>query len=108
MQELLEAEHFDATTWVDGTTAYPKIVELQPSLVLLDIHMQEPEQGMTLLNLLRLDPQTSAIPVIICSADTRLLTEKAEQLAAHGCLVLEKPFDLDELLAMVHSALAAS
>jgi DNA-binding response OmpR family regulator len=56
--------------------------------------------------MMRLDPETVNIPVIVTSADSRTLREKEHNLRAHNCQVLEKPFDLDELLSMVRLALS--
>src|SRR4051812_14390771 len=59
MQDLLEEERYRVTTWADGISAYPTIAQAQPDLLLVDIHMQQPEDGMTLLNVVKLDPHTT-------------------------------------------------
>ncbi len=62
---------------------------------------------MQILELLRLDPATSHIPIIVCSADSRLLREKESILRGKGCDILEKPFDLEDLLAKVQAVIGA-
>ncbi|HEX5506824.1 MAG TPA: response regulator, partial [Thermomicrobiales bacterium] len=80
----------------------------RPDLVLLDIRMGHPEAGWQTLELLRLDPETTRIPVIVCSADTPFLRAKEGALRALRCDILEKPFDLDTLLAKVAAVLGAA
>lgn len=108
MDELLSLEGYRTMIWTEGDTAFEAIRQRMPNLVVLDIRMEHPETGWQVLELLRLDPETVGIPVIVTSADTRTLREKEANLRAHNCQVLEKPFDLDELLLMVRNALAGS
>lgn len=63
--------------------------------------MEHPEAGWKTLELLRLDPETTDIPVIICSADTRAVRAKEDWLRERDVKILEKPFNLDDLLNMV-------
>jgi CheY-like chemotaxis protein len=105
MQDLLSVEGYKTFICKEGDKAYAMVKELQPSLVVLDIRMDQPETGWVVLELLRLDPQTTMIPVIVCSADTPFLREKAASLQALRCDILEKPFDLETLLDKVATAL---
>jgi DNA-binding response OmpR family regulator len=73
--------------------------------VILDIWMETPEAGWQLLELLRLDPATATLPVLVCSADVVFLRAKEAQLLAEGYGVLVKPFGLDALLARVAALL---
>ena len=54
-----------------------------------------------MLEQVRLDPMTTNIPAIICSADTQFLRWKRRQLRQLNCEALEKPFRLEELLREV-------
>lgn len=103
--ELLADEGYDTISHKVGNTAYKMIKAKQPDLVVLDIRLETPDAGWLILELIRLDPQTTAIPVIVCSADAQFLKAKEEHLREKGCCVLEKPFNLDELLATVATAL---
>jgi DNA-binding response OmpR family regulator len=105
MHDLLNMEGYRTTICKEGDKAYALIKEAQPDLVVLDIRLEHAESGWTILELLRLDPATTRIPVIVCSADSRFLRDKATSLQALRCDILEKPFDLDALLAKVSSAL---
>jgi CheY-like chemotaxis protein len=103
MHELLTDEGYNCFLHIVGSTAYQKIRQEKPDLVVLDIRMNDPESGWHILDMLRLDPETRDIPVIVCSADTQQLREKEDRLREQNAVPLEKPFDLKELLDTVAS-----
>lgn len=105
MRELLDLEGYETRTHKVAMHAYPKLKADRPDLIILDIRMETPEAGWQLLELLRLDPETAAIPVIVCSADALFLRAKEVHLHERGCRTLEKPFTLDELLTVVAETL---
>jgi signal transduction histidine kinase/CheY-like chemotaxis protein len=72
--------------------ALEKAAFLQPSLILLDLHLPD-GSGLDLLATLKADERTRAIPVIIVSVEE--LRSQAEQLGALGYLM--KPFGQAEL-----------
>jgi DNA-binding response OmpR family regulator len=89
----------------ESGNAYTKLKEEQPDLVILDIRMGSPEAGWNILELLKLDPATSSIPVIVCSAALDDLRSREPWLAHHGIITLPKPFDIDDLYRRVEAAL---
>lgn len=105
MKELLTDEGYEVILHIHAETAWEAIRREQPDLVILDVRMERPEAGWTTLDLLRLDPQTTRIPVIVCTADAVQLRQKAEHLASLGYGALQKPFDLDHLLAAIRRQL---
>ena len=105
MHDLLTDEGFRVVLHIEGSGAYQRIKQEIPDLVILDIRIEQPEPGWVTLDLLRLDPATTAIPVLVCSADTRQLRAKAIRLRELRCDTIEKPFDLDDLLAKIREIL---
>lgn len=103
MHDLLTSEGYRTAIWKEGDMAYEMIKEHRPLLVILDIRMERPDTGWMVLELMRLDPETAKIPVIICSADTERIRAKEAYLREKACDVLEKPFLLEDLLAKVHA-----
>ncbi len=101
MHDVLEDAGYEVSLHREGAQAHPRVREEQPDLVILDIRMEHPDTGWMVLELLRLDPATSHLPVIVCSADTIALRAKDGMLRHQGCDILEKPFDLDALLSLV-------
>ena len=104
MHELLTDESYTTVLLHEGSSAYDMIRKQHPDLVILDLRLEHPEAGWKTLQLLRLDPETTGIPVILCSADTRSLREKEDWLKERDIKVLEKPFNLDDMLKMVKDA----
>lgn len=104
MQELLADAGYRTEVCTAGAQAYHMIRGMQPDLVVLDIRMEHPEAGWVVLDLVRLDPQTTLIPVIVSTADARFARERAEHLQEHRADVLLKPFDLEDLLSKVSAA----
>ncbi len=105
MEELLRLEGYNTLICREGDRAYELMKTVQPDLIILDIRLEHAETGWTVLERLRLDPKTTAIPVIVCSADSAFLREKAISLQQLRCDILEKPFDLDMLLEKVAHSL---
>jgi CheY-like chemotaxis protein len=102
MEELLSEEGYTTTIIKASDTAYELIKNKEPALVVLDIRMQSAEAGFMVLDLLRLDPATAQIPVIICSAATQFVRDNEAHFREKGCDILPKPFHLNELLIKVH------
>ncbi len=107
MHDLLTEEGYRTAIWKEGDTAFEMIMEHRPLLVILDIRMEHPDTGWMVLELMRLNPKTAHIPVIICSADTSRIRAKEAYLREKGCDVLEKPFLLEDLLAKVRACIGS-
>jgi DNA-binding response OmpR family regulator len=105
MRLLLTQHGYAVTLHPTADAAYRALRAAPPDLVILDIRMETPEAGWQLLELLRLDPATATLPVLVCSADVVFLRAKEAQLLAEGYGVLVKPFGLDALLARVAALL---
>jgi CheY-like chemotaxis protein len=101
MKDLLEEEGYRVAIWDRKDNAYHVIKRERPNLVVIDIRLQSPDEGWKILEQVRLDPMTTNIPAIVCSADTQFLRWKRRQLRQMNCEVLEKPFRLEELLREV-------
>jgi CheY-like chemotaxis protein len=107
MSDLLsDIEGYDVQICREGNRAYKFVKEQAPDLVILDIRIEGQETGWTILQCLTLDPRTSPIPLIVCSAAIRDLQDHQPMLNKYGVDVLPKPFDLDTLIEKVTAALA--
>jgi CheY-like chemotaxis protein len=104
MLAALEADGYEVIASAD---AFGDIRHSKPDLVILDLFLHGESAGWRQLDILTLDPATRAVPVIICSAALASLASAREKLSALDVMVLEKPFDLEQLDATVTAALAA-
>ena len=100
MQILLEDEGYEVITTGDGE-AIPRMFDQKPDLVFLDIWMSG-VNGNEVCSQLKSNSETSNIPIIIFSAN-RDTEEIARQCGADG--FLSKPFEIKDLMAMVHKYL---
>jgi CheY-like chemotaxis protein len=105
MQQLLEDEGYAAEVLKSTKNALEHIKERRPALIVLDVRINNEEAGLLLLDLITLDPETRSIPVIIASANLRALAGREDELAAKGIYVIAKPFDIDDLAALIRNAL---
>lgn len=97
---LLGDEDFDVKVALVGAGALDLIRTTMPDLVILDVRLPD-VSGWDILQALKLDPKTSAIPVLVCSAAVQELRSLDAQLARMGVEVLIKPFAIDTLLDKV-------
>ena len=73
--------------------------EHRPSVILLDLHLPDMD-GDEVLRILRDDPETASIPVVIVSADAT--TGQATRLLAEGARAfVTKPIDVRELRSII-------
>lgn len=83
---------------VDGP--YRAIRAAPPDLVILDLRTGG-ELDLHLLTMLKLDPATTGLPILVCSASTPELLALTDRLRGHGCEILPKPFTREQLTAAV-------
>lgn len=81
----------------DGDEALEALDSQVPSVVLLDLMLPR-TSGVDVLAAVRADPRLSGVPVIVVSAWSHL---EREALDAGADRFLAKPFDPDELVAVV-------
>ncbi len=108
LEELLADEGYDARAFREGKDSYKQVRAYAPHGIVLDIRMESPETGWKVLELFKLDPALSTVPIIICSADLTQLQERAIYLKSKGCEVLAKPFDLSDLLTLLEQTAGRS
>jgi DNA-binding response OmpR family regulator len=108
MQDVLLDAGYRVALWMRAAGATAMVLREQPVLVILDLGMEHRRAGMDVLGEMRAEPRTTALPVLVCSADCTFLREQAGALGAMGCATLEKPFVIDELVDAVAGALEST
>lgn len=84
------------------------VKEVQPDLIISDHVFGEEKVGWQFIQRLKMDRDTANIPIIVCSGAIKDLKENEGYLMAKGVGVLYKPFDVDELLALVEQKLTTA
>jgi CheY-like chemotaxis protein len=102
---LAQRPEVEVIAAMQGRLGFELAREHRPALVLLDLHL--PDLGGDLvLERLRDDPETAAIPVVIVSADATP-GQVRRLFAASAVAYLTKPLDVRELLRLFDEALTA-
>lgn len=96
---LLEDRGYGAVAARDGQAAVHLARELRPHLITLDLGLPG-MGGHTVLELLKADPSTRDIPVVVISAFTQILPAGDRKKLAY---LLGKPFDVTEILEVVQA-----
>jgi DNA-binding NarL/FixJ family response regulator len=106
LQDYLELEGYIVVTAEDGWKALQLLDQCLPQLVITDISMPRID-GYAFLKSLRQQPVWRLLPVILLTARTAI--QERVQGYQSGCDVyLEKPFELEEVGAVVKNLLARS
>lgn len=93
---------FRVITSRDGRSGIKTAREILPDIILLDIMMPGMD-GFQLLEILRKDPKTALIPVIIVSASSQdAVRAKAKSL---GCQYIAKPVNTADLISRIEDTL---
>jgi two-component system response regulator AtoC len=101
--EVFTHEGFDTTFEHSGEEALSALAVSQPDLLLSDIRMKTRLDGLALLELVRRD--YASIPVVLMTAFGSI--ETAIRAVKEGAFdYISKPFNIDELVAIAHRALA--
>jgi len=102
MTDLLAGEGYSVVQASDGKAGLEMAEETDPDVILLDLAMPE-KSGLDVLHELKTSKPTQDIPVIVVSAYAMLMMG-SDARRADG--VIQKPFDLAELLLQVDQAAA--
>jgi CheY-like chemotaxis protein len=106
---LLEEEGYavslDDFSSFDAGAKLADVQRLAPDAVVLDFLVGGEALGWQLLQLLRLDPATRGIPIVVCTAAVRQVEELGAHLRTMGVEVVLKPFEIEHLLAALARAL---
>lgn len=95
---VLEYEGYNIDIARNGAEAYEAVSNRRADVVLMDVMMPVID-GITVCKMMKRDPRTCDLPVIIMSA-SESLREQAKIASADA--VIAKPFDIDHLVSMVN------
>ena len=99
----LRADGYEVTTVRSGREALQRLAETLPDLIISDIRMPGMD-GYTLVRQLRASSRTSLIPIIFLTAKDKR-ADRIDGFRAGIDAYLTKPFEPDELLAVIASIL---
>jgi DNA-binding NarL/FixJ family response regulator len=104
LEQELEGLGFATETASDGLEALELVAASPPDLVLLDVMMPGMD-GISVLRVLKEDPETRLIPVVLMTA-LNAVEDRVRGIEAGADDFLSKPVDDRELLARIRTALS--
>ena len=104
-QLILEPEGYDIRLASSGVPQVMDIDHFSPDVIILDYHIGGSGRNVPLWQQLKASPSTSAVPLILCTADANALREQADVLREAGVRVVLKPFDIDGFLHTIRQVL---
>ena len=106
LRMILESEHFEVDTALNGTDGLAKAQQSLPDLIITDSIMPGMD-GFSLLHALRGDPATEAVPVIMLTSGDPNDPDHVVRQPQPDAFV-KKSADLGPLLSEVRAALSRS
>jgi DNA-binding NarL/FixJ family response regulator len=104
LEQELDSLGFLTETAADGLEALERVSASPPDLVLLDVMMPRMD-GISALRILKQDPDTRLIPVVLMTA-LNAVDDRVRGIEAGADDFLSKPVDERELLARIRTALS--
>ena len=104
LTQALHEEGYETYKATQSLRFYDEVLAHEPDLILLDLMMPYLE-GRDELKLLKMNPQTAQIPVIVVTADTEARQEEAEYRKLGVLEIITKPFDLNALVGSIKRAI---
>ncbi len=81
---------------------------MAPDQIVLDYMWASDAAGWSPLQMLKMEPRTRKIPVMLCTGAVREIDALRPHLEEMGVRVVIKPFEIAELLEQINSALGTA
>ena len=102
---LEEEEGYDVVLSGFPIQQVKEIEHIKPDLIILDLVLGDEKTGMQMLQMLKMQRSTAAIPVLVCTAALQIVREQEGYLVSQGVHVVYKPFEIDDLLTNIEQLL---
>ena len=101
-RDILEELHLDPVVMATEGVETDRIREANPDAVILDLNVgEQADYGLRMAEELRADSEYAAIPIMVCTANANALDGTRAQLKRIGVPIVLKPFDVNELDALL-------
>jgi DNA-binding response OmpR family regulator len=107
IQKTFEDDGYRTMLLPTGSAGYNVVKEYRPDLIMLDTWLQNESGAWLLLQILRMDPETKHIPVLLTTAEGGDFAKRADSLPKEsGIDLIAKPYDQESILEKARAALA--
>ena len=107
LRDLLEDAGYQVATHAYVDRDLGEIEQSQPDLIILDYMWATEDASWALLQMLRLDPATANVPIVLCTGAVREVEALQPHLLEMGVTVVLKPFNIDQLVDAIRERLGA-
>jgi adenylate cyclase len=104
-EELLTDAGYRVQLMINKPIDVQIIAQIQPTLVISDWGLGHEERNWAFIDAMQATPGTATIPILVCTAIPVKDTPIGNSLNERNIEVLQKPFDIDELLRLVENIL---
>jgi len=99
---FLEGKFYNVCSAITKESLETELKHFKPEIILLDIYIKGIGDGREICRTIKSNKETENIPIILMSADYKALEDYEKCLAD---TVIEKPFNLSELIKKIESLL---
>src|ERR1700733_6365372 len=96
-RKILTTDHCEVFLQLFLNSDLRDVQRIKPDLIILDYYVGREGVGWEFLQLLKMDDDTAAIPVLLCTTAIKLVNEIAAYLATKRVSILRKPFESRDL-----------
>ncbi len=104
LSNALQQEGYETSKAVESLRFFDAVRAERPDLILLDLRMPY-LTGEDELKLMKMDPTTADIPVIVVTADPDAPAQEVHYRSLGVREIVMKPFHMDNLLALIKDAI---
>ncbi len=101
-QAVLEREGYTVTTQFFNQRSVEDVALAQPDVLICDYPAICEADAWAFVQVLKDTTTTTTIPLLVSTTSLTLVRDHQPWLTAHNIAVLPKPFQLDDLLAVLH------
>jgi DNA-binding response OmpR family regulator len=106
IKDMLEDIGHEVVAYVQPSPDVPEHLKMYGAdLLVVDARLNDSVTGWEIIEAVRGAPETRELPIIVCSGAVDQIEAHRAQLEAYGIPALVKPFDLNDLEALVNSML---
>ncbi len=106
--EILRTEGYQVSLTAHADVGIHEIKRAKADLIILDLVFHGETLGVPLIQAVKQDTDTTHIPVVVSTGAVRVMDAVENDLARQGVAMIRKPFDIEDLLAMVRGGLTQS
>jgi DNA-binding response OmpR family regulator len=103
--ELIDLSGYASDCVHRADEAHDLIRHAAPDFLIVDLHIERPYAGWTLLE--KLHAEGLAIPFVLATSDQEFVLSHRNEARGYGGEMLQKPFDVNELITLVEARLGS-